>query len=37
MLFKIYADIDVFDIELNTEDVEIFIQTVKTIAPTWRY
>jgi len=35
MLFKIYADIDVFDIELNTEDVEIFIQTVKTIAPTF--
>ncbi|WP_435413599.1 NADP-dependent malic enzyme [Psychroserpens mesophilus] len=35
LLFKIFADIDVFDIEVDTEDVEEFIQTVKMIAPTF--
>ncbi|WP_461533576.1 NADP-dependent malic enzyme [Sinomicrobium sp.] len=35
LLFKIFSDIDVFDIELDTKDVETFIQTVKTIAPTF--
>ncbi len=35
LLFKIFADIDVFDIEVGTEDVEQFIQTVKNIAPTF--
>ena len=35
LLFKIFADIDVFDIEVNTEDVDEFIQTVKMIAPTF--
>lgn len=35
LLFKIFADIDVFDIEINTKDVEEFIQTVKNIAPTF--
>lgn len=35
MLFKIFADINVFDIEVNTENVEEFIQTVKNIAPTF--
>ena len=35
LLFKIFADIDVFDIEVNTENVEQFIQTVKNIAPTF--
>jgi len=35
LLFKIFADIDVFDIEVGTEDVETFIQTVKMIAPTF--
>ena len=35
LLFKIFADIDVFDIEINTEDVEAFIETVKNIAPTF--
>lgn len=35
LLFKIYADIDVFDIEVDTEDIEIFIQTVKAISPTF--
>ncbi|WP_299364890.1 NADP-dependent malic enzyme [Winogradskyella sp.] len=35
LLFKIFADIDVFDIEVDTEDVETFIETVKHIAPTF--
>tara|TARA_R110002049_G_scaffold293731_2_gene478998 strand:- start:48935 stop:51226 length:2292 start_codon:yes stop_codon:yes gene_type:complete len=35
LLFKIFADIDVFDIEVDTENVEEFIQTVKKIAPTF--
>lgn len=35
LLFKIFADIDVFDIEVNTKDVEQFIETVKNIAPTF--
>ncbi len=35
LLFKIFADIDVFDIEINTENVDEFIQTVKNIAPTF--
>lgn len=35
LLFKIFADIDVFDIEVSTENVEEFIATVKNIAPTF--
>ena len=35
LLFKIFADIDVFDIEVDTEDVDAFIETVKNIAPTF--
>ena len=35
LLFKIFADIDVFDIELNTKDVEEFIRTVKILEPTF--
>ncbi len=35
LLFKIFADIDVFDIEIDTENVEEFIQTVKHISPTF--
>ncbi len=35
VLFKIFADIDVFDLELDTTDVEKFIQTVKIVAPTF--
>ena len=35
LLFKIFADIDVFDIEIDTENVDEFIQTVKNIAPTF--
>ncbi|WP_422350200.1 NADP-dependent malic enzyme [Flagellimonas sp.] len=35
LLFKIFADIDGMDIELDTTDVDKFIETVKTIAPTF--
>lgn len=35
LLFKIFADIDVFDIEIGTENIEEFIATVKNIAPTF--
>ncbi len=35
LLFKIFADIDVFDIEVDTTDVDKFIETVKAIAPTF--
>jgi malate dehydrogenase (oxaloacetate-decarboxylating)(NADP+) len=35
LLFKIFAGIDVFDIEVGTKDIEEFIQTVKNIAPTF--
>lgn len=35
VLFKIFADIDVFDIEVDASDPEKFIQTVKAIAPTF--
>ncbi|MDG1842328.1 MAG: NADP-dependent malic enzyme [Crocinitomicaceae bacterium] len=35
VLFKIFADIDVFDIEVDAKDPEKFIETVKAIAPTF--
>jgi len=35
LLFKIFADIDVFDIEIDEKDPEKFIQAVKAIAPTF--
>ena len=35
LLFKIFADIDGIDIELDTKDVDQFVETVKTIAPTF--
>jgi malate dehydrogenase (oxaloacetate-decarboxylating)(NADP+) len=35
LLFKIYADIDVFDIELDCKDVEQFIKVVKALEPTF--
>jgi len=35
VLFKIFADIDVFDIEVDANNPELFIQTVKAIAPTF--
>ena len=35
LLFKIFADIDGIDIELDTEDVDTFVETVKIMAPTF--
>ncbi len=35
LLFKIFADIDVFDLELNTKNVEEFVQIVKAMEPTF--
>jgi len=35
VLFKKFADVDVFDIEVDTQDVDEFVQTVKNIAPTF--
>lgn len=35
ILFKIFADIDVFDIELNVTDVDAFVATVKALEPTF--
>lgn len=35
LLFKIFADIDVFDIEIDAEDPEKFIEVVKAISPTF--
>ena len=35
LLFKVYGGINVFDIEINTEDVDTFVETVKLIAPTF--
>jgi len=35
LLFKIFADIDVFDIEVDASEVDYFVETVKAIAPTF--
>lgn len=35
LLFKIFADIDVFDIELNVTNVDEFVRTVKAMEPTF--
>jgi malate dehydrogenase (oxaloacetate-decarboxylating)(NADP+) len=35
LLFKIYADIDVFDIEIDETDIDAFVRTVKAISPTF--
>ncbi|WP_313382294.1 NADP-dependent malic enzyme [Proteiniphilum saccharofermentans] len=35
LLFKIFAGIDVFDIEVNEKDPEKFIEVVKAISPTF--
>lgn len=35
LLFKIFADIDVFDIEVDASDIEGFVKTVKAISPTF--
>ena len=35
VLFKVFADLDCFDIEVDATDVDLFVQTVKAIAPTF--
>ena len=35
LLFKIFADIDVFDIEINEKDIDKIVATVKAISPTF--
>ena len=35
LLFKIFADIDVFDIEVDANDIDTFVNTVKAISPTF--
>ncbi len=35
LLFKIFADIDVFDLELDTKNVDQFVQIVKALEPTF--
>jgi len=35
LLFKVFADVDVFDIEVDTKDVNRFIDAVKAISPTF--
>ena len=35
LLFKTFADIDVFDIEVDTHDIDKFVETVKLISPTF--
>lgn len=35
LLFKIFADIDVFDIEVDSKDIDEFVKIVKGIAPTF--
>ncbi|OWP85076.1 NADP-dependent malic enzyme [Flavobacterium davisii] len=35
LLFKIFSDIDVFDIEVDATDIDKFVDTVKAIAPTF--
>jgi malate dehydrogenase (oxaloacetate-decarboxylating)(NADP+) len=35
LLFKIFSDIDVFDIEVDETDIDAFVKTVKAISPTF--
>jgi malate dehydrogenase (oxaloacetate-decarboxylating)(NADP+) len=35
LLFKVFADVDVFDIEVNEKDIDKVISTVKAISPTF--
>jgi len=35
LLFKVFADIDVFDIEINEKNIDKFVETVIAIAPTF--
>ena len=37
LLFKIFADIDVFDIEINETDIDRFVDTVKGYPHFWRH
>lgn len=35
VLFKVFADVDVFDLELNAENIDDFVTTVRNLAPTF--
>ncbi len=35
VLFKVFADVDVFDLELNSPDVDSFVNSVKSLEPTF--
>ena len=35
LLFKIFADVDVFDIEVDRKDIDAFVEVAKAIAPTF--
>jgi len=35
VLFKVFADVDVFDLELNSQDVNAFVNSVKSLEPTF--
>ncbi len=35
LLFKVFADVDVFDIEVDTQDIDKFVETVRAISPTF--
>ena len=35
LLFKVFADVDVFDIEVNEKDPKKLIEVIKAIAPTF--
>lgn len=35
LLFKVFADVDVFDIEVDEKNIDQFVNTVKAIAPTF--
>jgi malate dehydrogenase (oxaloacetate-decarboxylating)(NADP+) len=35
LLFKIFADVDVFDIEIDRKDIDEFVEVAKAIAPTF--
>src|SRR5210317_1669968 len=35
LLFKVFADIDVFDIEVNEKNIDKFVETVIAISPTF--
>ena len=35
LLFKVFADVDVFDIEVDQKNIDSFIETVRAISPTF--